>query len=52
MMKGTFFSVEGEKTQKEAAKACNQELNINSVKTGVCHPRIQDVAVLIKGLQV
>lgn len=52
MMKGTYFSVQGEKTQTEAAKAYNQELNINSMKTGVCHPGIQDMAVLIKWLQV
>lgn len=47
MMKGTYFSVRGEK-KSEAAEGYNQELSINTIKTVVHNLRIQEKAVSIK----
>lgn len=52
MMKGSYFSVQGEKNETEAAKVYNQELNINSIKTVELNLRTQEMAVSIKRLQV
>lgn len=51
-MKGSYFSVWGEKIQTEAVEVSNQELSINSVRTGVHSLRIQEPVAPVKRLQV